>query len=38
MLANSSFVDARVIVFAKYASTQWVKVGEYPVARRLLSQ
>jgi hypothetical protein len=38
MLANSQFVDARVQLFAKYASTQWVKIGEYPVARRLLTQ
>jgi hypothetical protein len=38
MLANSQFVDAKVLLFAKYASTQWVKVGEYPVARKLLSQ
>jgi hypothetical protein len=38
MLANSLFVDARVLVFAKYASTQWVKVGEYPVTRRLIPQ
>jgi hypothetical protein len=38
MLGNSQFVDAKVQVFAKYASTQWVKVGEYPVTRRLISQ
>ena len=38
MLANSQFVDAKVQLFAKYASTQWVKVGEYPVTRRLLAQ
>jgi hypothetical protein len=38
MLANSQFIDARVQLFAKYSSTQWVKVGEYPVDRRLLSQ
>lgn len=38
MLANSLFVDAKVQLFAKYASTQWVKVGEFPVTRRLISQ
>jgi hypothetical protein len=38
MLANSLFVDARVQLFAKYASTQWVKVGEFPVTRRLIAQ
>jgi hypothetical protein len=38
MLQNSQFVDARVDIFAKYASTQWVKVGEYPIDRRLLTQ
>jgi hypothetical protein len=38
MLSNSQFVDARVQLFGKYASTQWVKVGEYPVTRRLIVQ
>ncbi len=37
MLQNSQFVDARVDVFAKYASTQLQKVGEYPIERRLLA-
>lgn len=37
MLQNSQFVDARVEIFAKYASTQWVKVAEYPIERRLLA-
>jgi hypothetical protein len=36
MLANSRFVDARVDVYAKYAATPWVKVGEYAIARTLL--
>jgi hypothetical protein len=38
MLSNSQFVDARVQLFGKYASTQWVKVGEYPITRRLILQ
>jgi hypothetical protein len=35
MLANSQFVDARVQIFAKYGSTQWQRVGEYTIDRRL---
>src|SRR6185295_8017489 len=35
MLQNSHFVDARVELFCKYASTQWVKVGTYPITRQL---
>jgi len=38
MLKNSHFVDAKVQVFAKYASTKWVPVGEYPIARQLIDQ
>jgi hypothetical protein len=38
MLANSHFVDAKVDVFAKYGSTQWKKVGEYPVTRQLVEK
>ena len=38
MMKNSQFVDAKVQLFAKYAATQWVKVGEYPVTRTLLSK
>ncbi len=38
MLNNHAFVDASVQVFAKYGSTQWVKMGEYPVQRRLIEQ
>lgn len=37
MLKNSLFVDARVELFAKYGSAQWVKVGEYPIARQLIA-
>lgn len=35
LLKNSSFVDAKVEIFAKYASTQWTKLGEYPITRQL---
>lgn len=36
MLKNAQFVDAKVEVFAKYGSVQWVKVGEYAIVRRLI--
>lgn len=35
LLHNSQFVDAKVELFAKYGSTQWAKIGDYPVARTL---
>jgi len=38
MLQNTHFVDAKVQLFAKYASTQWVKVGEYRIVRDLLTK
>lgn len=38
MLQNSQFVDARVIVYAKYGSTNWVPVGDYTVDRRLITK
>jgi hypothetical protein len=37
MLENSHFVDARVDLFAKYASVQWVRIGEHTIDRRLLT-
>ena len=36
LLANSHFVDATVDVFAKVGSTQWARVGEFPIDRQLL--
>ncbi len=38
MLQNSHFVDAKVELFAKYASTQWARVGTYTVKRQLLTK
>jgi len=38
MLANKQFVDARAQVFAKYGSTQWTLIGEFPVERRLVAK
>jgi hypothetical protein len=35
MLYNTHFVDATVDIFAKYGSTQWTRVGEYPIDRTL---
>ena len=37
MLHNTHFVDARVELSAKYGSTQWVRIGEYPIARQLIT-
>ncbi len=37
LIKNSHFVDARVQLTAKYGATQWVKIGEYPVTRRLVA-
>jgi hypothetical protein len=38
MLANPQFVDARVDLFAKYGSAQWTRLGEYPIARQLITR
>jgi hypothetical protein len=38
MLQNTHFVDAKMELFAKYASTQWVRVGTYPIERKLLTK
>jgi hypothetical protein len=38
MLQNSQFVDAKVDLFAKYASLQWVRIGEHPIERRLITR
>jgi hypothetical protein len=38
MLKNSQFKDAHVQIFAKHAGKQWVKLGEWSVARELLTQ
>jgi len=38
MMANKQWVDARAQVFAKYGSTQWILLGEYPVERRLIQK
>jgi hypothetical protein len=38
MLEHRQFRDAKVEIFAKHGSEQWVKLGEYPVARQLLTR
>ena len=38
MFQNSLFVDAHIQLFAKQGGANWVKLGEYPVARDLLTQ
>ena len=38
MLKNSQFVDAHVQVFAKHGGNQWMKLGEWQIAREMLTQ
>jgi hypothetical protein len=38
MLQNSQFVDARVEIFGKHGRRNWVKMGEFPIERKLLTQ
>lgn len=38
MLKNSLFVDATVDIFAKHGPATWVKLGQYPIDRALLTQ
>jgi len=38
MLKHTQFVDAQVQVFVKHGGEQYVKLGEWPVARELLTQ
>src|ERR1044071_8714610 len=38
MLQNSHFVDAKVQLTAKYSNIQWVRMGEFPIERKLLTK
>jgi hypothetical protein len=38
MLKNSQFVDAKVELFGKHGSRTWVKMGEFPIERELLTE
>jgi hypothetical protein len=38
MLQNQQFIDFKVEVFGKHGSATWVKLGEFPVERQLLTE
>src|SRR5688500_5797227 len=38
MLKNSQFVDAHAHVFATHGGDQWTKLGEWQIAREMLTQ
>jgi len=38
LLQNSHFVDAKVDLFARYGSRQWVPIGEYAIARAIVER
>ncbi len=38
MLRHESFIDAKVEIFAKHGRRTWVKMGEYQIARELLTR
>ena len=38
MLQNKEFVDARVDIFGKHGSRNWVKIGEFQIDRQLLTE
>jgi hypothetical protein len=38
MLQNKEFVDAKVEIFGKHGSRHWVKLGEFPIDRQLLTE
>jgi|SRR3954470_4465035 hypothetical protein len=38
ILNNHLFVDAKVEIFGKSGSANWVKLGEYPITRQLLTK
>ena len=37
MLQNTQFVDAQVELAVKYGGTQWKRLGQYPIERRLIT-
>lgn len=37
MLQNSHFVDAKVELSAKYESTQWTRIGDHKIDRKLIA-
>jgi hypothetical protein len=38
MLQNKEFVDAKVEIFLRRGSQVWAKLGEFPIARQLLTK
>jgi hypothetical protein len=38
MLKNKEFVDAKVEIFGKHGSRNWVKIGDFPIDRQLLTE
>lgn len=38
MLQHRDFVDVKIELFVKHRAEQWAKLGEYPIARQLLTQ
>jgi hypothetical protein len=37
MLKNSNFIDAKVELFGKHGSRNWVKMAEFPIDRELIT-
>lgn len=37
MLKNKEFIDAKVDLFARHGSRTWMKIGEFPIERKLLT-
>jgi hypothetical protein len=38
MLQNTHFADAKVALTVKYSNIQWVRMGEFPIERKLLTK
>jgi hypothetical protein len=38
LFTHSQFVDVKVALFAKYQAQNWVKMGDYTIARQLLTR
>ncbi len=38
MLENKDFVDAKVTLFGKHGSRQWMRMGEFQIERQLLTE
>src|SRR5262245_24910824 len=38
LLRHSEFIDATVDLFAKYGSTQWTRLGAFPIQRQLVER